>query len=133
MGGSALLQRPLPLPFTLPQPKLSTGKGWAEVEQVVTSGKPAGGRLSAQAGLLEAGVRRPRWRVLNLALGNGINHQGPSYSSLPLAPPATPINVNELHPSAPSQLPRIRGESQSLGKLRLDCIRGSLPLSPSFL
>ena len=71
MGGSALLQRPLP--FTLPQPKLfclSTGKGWAEVEQVVTRGRPAGGRLSArlsaQAGLLVAGVRRPRWGVLNL-------------------------------------------------------------------
>ena len=95
MGGSALLQRPLP--FTLPQPKLfclSTGKGWAEVEQVVTRGRPAGGRLSArlsaQAGLLEAGVRRPRWGVLNLALGDGINHQGPGYFSLPLAPPATP-------------------------------------------
>lgn len=66
-GGSALLQRPLPV--TLPQPRLfclSTGKGWAEVEQVVTSGRPAGGRLSAQAGLPEAGVRRPRWGGVEL-------------------------------------------------------------------
>lgn len=59
-------------------------RGGLEVEQVVTSGRPAGGRLSAQAGLLEAG-ECPRWGVLNLALGDGINHQGPGYFSLPLS------------------------------------------------